>query len=139
MEKILKSFLIFGAGYFVFDGLLHFLEIKLSSVNTWPESAKAYGNLINMIYASFIFLAAFIAFILQKDPKKYKSLILGSGIWATFHGLVLIFLVWSNNYQQIFQNFPSLLVWLPFYREYLTATALLLFIYSTTVYIWYKS
>ena len=139
IEKILRFFLIFASGYFIFDGLLHFLGVKLLTVNSWPDAAKVYANLINIIYASFIFLASYIAFMLQKDLKKYKSLIKGSGVWALIHGLALIFLVWTNNYQQIFQNFPSLLIWLPVYREYLGANALLLFSYSVTVYIWQKS
>ncbi len=138
IEKILRGLLIFGGCYFVFDGLLHLSGFKLLSVESWPAAAKAYANLINVIYASFVFLASIFVFIMQKNLKKYKSLIVLSAIWAPCHGLILIFLVWTNNYQQIFQAFPSLLVWLPIYREYITINALLLVIYSITVYIWKK-
>lgn len=138
LEKVLKVLLIFGGCYFIFDGLLHFLGIKLQSVQSWPESAIEYANLINIIYASFIFLAAIFIFVIQKDIQKYKNLIVLSSIWALFHGLLLIFLVWSNDYQHIFQNYPSLLVWLPVYREYLTINAILLFVYSVVVYFWSK-
>lgn len=130
--------LIFGGVYFIFDGLLHLSGVKLSSVNNWPSAAISYANLINFIYASFIILAACFVFVIQKDLKKYKSFVILSGIWAIFHGLILIFLVWTNNYQQIFQNYPSLLAWLPIYREYLTFNSLLLFVYSITVYLWQK-
>lgn len=140
IKTILRRFLIFGGCYFIFEGLLHLSGIKLSSVNgVWPTSATSYANLLNYIYASFIILAGFVAFNLQKDPKKYKTLILGSGVWALLHGLVLIFLVWTNNYQQIFQDSPSLLIWLPFYGEYLIFNAILLFIYSGVVYLYLRT
>lgn len=139
LEKFLKSFLTFGVIYFIFDGLLHFLGIKLASVNNWPESAKAYANLINVLYGSFIFLAAGIIFVIQQDLQKYKNIIFLSAIWSLFHGVALLYLVWSNDYQNIFKNHDSLLVWLPFYREYLTLNSALLFIYSISVYFWMNS
>lgn len=137
IEKILRFFLIFGGGYFLFDALLHFLGIKLSSVvGVWPESSISYGSLINYIYASFVILAALIAFILANNLKKYKSIIGFSAIWALFHAALLLFLVLTQNYQQIFKDLPSLLVWLPFYREYLALNAIVLLTYSGVVYIW---
>lgn len=137
MEKLLRGFLIFGGIYFIFDGLLHFLGIKLVSVSSaWSESATNYANLINHIYASFVFLAALISFIIQKDLKKYKTLVVVSAVWSSFHGLVLLYLVWTQNYQQVFKSLPSLLVWLPFYKEYLAFNAILLLAYSGVVYIW---
>lgn len=139
LEKFLKSFLIFGAIYFIFDGLLHFLGIKLASVNNWPDFAKAYANLINVLYGSFIFLAAGIIFIIQKDLQKYKNIVLLSAVWSLFHGVALLYLVWNNDYQQVFKNYDSLLVWLPIYREYLTLNSILLLIYSIIVYFWKTS
>ena len=139
LEKFLKSFLIFGGIYFIFDGLLHLLGIKLTSVNDWPQSAKVYASLINILYASFIFLVAVIIFIIQKDLQKYKNIVLLSAIWALFHGVTLLYLVWNNDYQQVFKNYDSLLVWLPVYREYLTLNSVLLFAYSITVYFWQSS
>lgn len=139
-EKLLRGFLIFGGCYFIFDGLLHISGIKLLSVvGIWPWSATAYAHILNYLYASFIFLTAAFAFVVQKDLSKYRLLIIVSGIWACFHGLVLLFLVLTQNYQEIFQNLPSLLVWLPFYRGYLAFNAALLFIYSGTVYYWMKN
>ena len=138
-EKLVRGFLIFAGVYFIFDGLLHISGIKLLSVaGVWPESAISYANILNYLYSSFIFLAAAFALVLQRDINKYKSLIIVSAFWALLHGFGLLFLVWTQNYQQIFQNLPSLLVWLPIYREYLTANAILLFIYSLTVYLWVR-
>lgn len=139
IKSILQGFLIFGGCYFIFDGLLHLSGIKLSSVNgVWPISATSYAGLLNYIYASFVFLAALISFIIQKDLEKYKVLVITSAIWALFHATLLLFLVLTQNYQQIFQDFPSLLVYLPFYREYLIFNAGLLFLYSGIVYLYFR-
>lgn len=141
MQKLLRLFLICGGCYFIFDGILHFSNIKLSSVissGNWPIPAVLYAHLLSYIYGSFIILASIIAFVIQRDLKKYKTLILVTGVWAIFHGAVLLFLVTNQNYQEIFKSLPSLLVWLPFYREYLTINALLLFFYGGIVYFWYR-
>ena len=136
---ILRCFLIFGGCYFIFDALLHFSGIKLLSVNSaWPSSATGYANLLNYIYASFVSLAAFIALVIQKDLVRYRHIILLSAIWAIFHGVILLILVWAQNYQQFFQDFPSLLIWLPFYREYISLNSILLFLYSGVVYLYFR-
>lgn len=138
-EKLLRGCLIFAGIYFIFDAFLHLSNIKLSSVlGIWPASAVSYAHLLNYIYASFVLLVAAFAFIIQKDPKKYRSLIMISSIWAVFHGVILLTLVWTQNYQLTFKIFPSLLVWLPFYREYITLNAVLFFLYSGVVYLWFK-
>lgn len=140
LEKLLRVFLIFGGAYFIFDGLLHFFNVKLYSVgNFWPKSAVSYGELLNAIYASFIFLAAGVIFIIQKDLKKYQLIIKFSAVWAFFHGSILVFLIYTQNYQEIFKSLPSLLVWLPFYREYLLINSILLFLYSGVVYLWIRN
>lgn len=137
LEKLLQGFLIFGGAYFIFDALLHFSNIKLlSTIGVWHSSATAYANLMNYLYGSYVLLAAAFSFIIQTDLKKYKTLVIASAFWAFFHAILLLFLVWTNNYQQIFQNLPSILVWLPFYKEYLTFNAVLLLVYSGLVYKW---
>lgn len=137
LEKLLQGFLIFGGAYFIFDALLHFSNIKLSStLGVWPTSAVSYANFLNYLYGSFVILAAAFSFIIQTDLKKYKTLVIASAFWAFFHAILLLFLVWTNNYQQVFQDLPSILVWLPFYKEYLTCNAILLLIYSGLVYKW---
>ena len=139
LDQVLRGLLIFAGCYFIFDGLLHFIGIKLSSAqDVWPASASSYADLIDHLYASFIFLAALIAFIIQQDLRKYSKIVAVSAVWAFFHGLVLLSLVGTQNYQQIFKSLPSLLVWLPFYREYLLMNAILLFIYSGVAYAWIR-
>lgn len=107
--------------------------------NVWSESALVYADLLNHIYGSFILLAALMAFVLQSNLKKYKTLIIASSFWALFHAILLLFLIWTNNYQQIFRDLPSLLVWLPFYKEYLTFNSLALLTYSAIVFLWMRS
>jgi hypothetical protein len=139
VKRILRGYLIFGGGYFIFDALLHLSNIKLSSVESiWIFSALSYGQLINILYASFLLLTAGVIFVMQTNLNKYKTLMFVSAIWAIFHGTVLIWLVWSRDYQQIFSLTPSLLVWLPFYREYLTFNSLLLMIYSLLVFFYLR-
>jgi hypothetical protein len=138
MKNFLRGYLIFGGCYFILDALLHFSNLKLlSAENTWPTSALSYARLINFLYASFVLLVASIIFVIQKDLKKYHSLVLISAIWALFHGIILLWSTWTQDYQQIFMQVPSLLVWLPFYREYLSLNSLLLFLYSGTVYAYF--
>lgn len=140
IKNVLRIFLIFGGCYFIFDALLHFSGLKFLSVESfWSSSALSYAKLINFLYASFVLLAAFLAFLIQKDLKKYQTVILLSAVWAFFHGMILLLLVWSKDYQQIFQEFASLLVWLPIYREYITFNALLLFFYSGIVFAYFKN
>lgn len=139
MEKILKVYLIFGGLYFIFDGLLHLSNIKLASViGIWPQSALIYAKLVSILYASFIILSGVMALFLQSDLKKYKPLVVISSIWALFHGAILLFLITTEGYGQIFEGFDSLLVYLPFYEGYLTLNALLLFSFSGLVYLWWR-
>lgn len=139
VDKILKGFLIFGGAYFIFDGLLHLIGIKLISViNLWPESALSYAKLINQLYASFIILAGIMALFLQQDLKKYKDLITVSAAWATFHGIILLSLIFTARFGSTFQELDSLRVWLPFYEQYLLLNAVLLFTFSGLVFMWRK-
>lgn len=139
IQKVIRGLIIFAGMYLLFDALLHFFGTKLLSVaGVWPESAVSYSNLINRLYASFVILAAMTAYVVQKDLKKYKYIIYFSAVWALFHGALLLFLVLTQNYQLTFKNLPSLLVWLPFYREYLVLNAIALLIYSLIVYIWFR-
>lgn len=136
IEKTLRIFLTFLAIYLILDGGIHLFNIRLQSVtNIWPLSALSYASFINALYASFVFLTAGLVLTAQASLKKYKSLILVSGFWAIFHGLLLIYLSLTQNFPL---NLPSLYVWLPFYNLYLVAEALLSFIYATLVFIWIK-
>lgn len=139
LEKAIRGLLIFGSVYFFVDGLIHLLNIKLISVQTvWPQSAIAYSILLDAIFASFIFLAACIALVLQSDLKKYKTAILVSSIWAIWHGLLLIFLSFNLNLVQLTITWPSVHLWFPFYDQYLAFQGYLLLLYPIVALIWFK-
>ncbi len=139
MEKTVRGFLIFGACYLILDGLIHFFNLRLSSTQSiWPESASSYATLLDMVYASFVFLTASFVLIIQSDVKKYKNFIVVSSFWAFFHGCLLIFLSVGQNLTMKAVGFPSLYVWSPFYNQYLLGEAGLLFIYASLVLIWIK-
>lgn len=139
MEKILRPFLIFGGAYFIFDGLLHLSGVKLTSViNIWPQSALNYSKLLNYLYASFIILSGVMALFFQSDIKKYKTMIIISAIWALFHGAILLLLVNLEGYGEVFKGLDSLKVYLPFYEQYLTFNATMLFLFSGVVFLWWR-
>lgn len=140
LEKILRVSLNLLAVYLILDGAIHLLNIRLQSVaNIWPSSALSYATLLNAIYASFVFLAVALILVAQTDLKKNKGLILASGIWAVFHGLLIIYLSSSQNFMNNFSNSPSLYVWMPFYNHYLFFEAFLSFVYAGLVFIWIKN
>lgn len=139
MQNLLRFFLIFAAIYLIVDGIIHFLNIRLSSVlGIWPKSAIVYATLLNTIYASFVFLVAILILAAQKDLQKNKTLIFYSAIWALFHGFLLVNLALTQNFNTDLSDFPSLLVYLPFYNQYLLFEALLAFSYGILVYLWFK-
>lgn len=138
LQPIIKKYLLFAAVYLSIDGLIHLLNLRLESVHSWPSSATTYATFLNMIYASFVFLAAAISFVLQKDLKKYESIVIISAIWAFLHGSLLIVLNTKFNFVQIFAGYPSLYVWFPFYSYYLYFEASLFIIYSILVLMWKK-
>lgn len=137
MTKVIRGSLIFGGVYLFIDGLLHFFNLRLSSV-VWQESALSYVKLLNSIYASFVFFVALVFLIIQKDIKKYRNIILITGIWALFHGILLVILSLTQNYIRVFQGAPSLYVYLPFYDQYLILESMLLVSYSFFVFTWVK-
>ncbi|HBQ50515.1 hypothetical protein A3B42_00400 [Candidatus Daviesbacteria bacterium RIFCSPLOWO2_01_FULL_38_10] len=135
----MRIFFIVLAMYLIGDGVIHLLNIRLGSViNVWPTSAVSYAILLDSIYASFVFLAAALILVAQTDLKKYKSLIFVSGIWAIFHGTLLLYLNSTQNFGNDFFNYPSLLVWMPFYNQYLFFEAILAFIYAIVVFLRHK-
>lgn len=139
IERILRIFIIFLGIYLIFDGSIFLFNIKLQSVSkVWPASALSYATVVDSLCATFIYLAAALAFIVQKDLKKYKSIISISSIWTFFQGLLLIYLNSAQNLISNFSNLPSLSVWMPFYQQYLLFEAFLCFIYTGLVLIWLK-
>lgn len=140
IEKLLRGYINLLGIYLIIDGAIHLFNIRLQSVvNVWPQSALSYATLLNVIYASFVFLAATLVFVAQKDLKKYKTLIMISAIWAFIHGLLLIFLSLTQNFSANFLILSSLSVWIPFYDQYLLLESFLAFVYVVLVFIWIKN
>lgn len=134
-KTFLRLFLIFLAGYLAIDALIHLFNIRLLSVDgIWPTSALIYARLINAIYASFVFLASLLLIVICSDLTKYKKLLKISVFWAVFHGVLLITLAFGQNFSAEFVKFPSLLVWIPFYNQYLMFEGLLSFVYVVLVW-----
>ncbi|MBI3109514.1 hypothetical protein HYZ06_00540 [Candidatus Daviesbacteria bacterium] len=135
----MRIFLTVLAMYLIGDGTVHLLNIRLNSVvNVWPASAVSYAILLDSIYASFVFLVAALILVAQTDLKKYKSLILASGLWAILHGILLLYLNSTQNFAHAFSSHPSLYVWMPFYNQYLFFEAILAFIYAIVVFVRHK-
>lgn len=131
LGRLLRGFLLFGSIYLAVDGLVHITGIRLFDVRRlWAQDALSYAALLNHIYASFVFLAAAIAFEIQRDVKKYRNLIRISGIWALLQGLLLFYLSFNFDFALAFNFSPSLAVWLPFYNYYLWVEAMLLIGYA---------
>lgn len=131
--------MIFGFLYFLFEAVLYLSNIRLSDVNTsWPESAKVYARLINLVLGSFELFLSVLCFELQTNLKKYAKLIKISGFWALIHAAVLIILSIGNNFTNIFSGIPSLYVWVPFYNQYVFFEGFILVSYSLAVYLWLK-
>lgn len=137
IEKALRGILIFGTCYFLFEAILYLSNIRVSDVsNNWPDSAKVYAKLINQVLGSIELLVAIICFEVQRNLKKYSTLIKISGFWALIHAAVLFSLTTSNNFTNVFAGMPSLYVWAFFYNQYVFLEVGLLFFYSLVVFLW---
>lgn len=141
IEKALRIYLIFWGLYLIFEGLLYILNIKLIDTrNIWPPAALAYIELLEKVLGSiFLFVAAVVILEVQRNLKKYKNFIKIGGTWTLFHGILLIFLSVTQNYTEVFKPFPSLLVWFPFYGEYVILEGLAAILFSVLAYLWLKN
>lgn len=136
LEKTIKALLTFGALYLLIDSAVHLSNIRLTDVGVeWPTSALSFSGFMSQIYASLGFLVAFLGWEIQKDLKKYKSLLFILGIWAIFHGSYLFFRT-MDGLTSSFEGIPSLVVWLPFYTFLTTLESIILLIFGTIVILW---
>lgn len=139
IERILRFLVIFWGVYLTFEGILYFFNIRLADVkNIWPTSAALYSELIGKVLGSMFLFTAAIVFDIQRNLLKYRNFIKLSMFWGLFHGGVLIWLSLSNNYVEVFKNWPSLYLWSPFYNQYVTLEGVVLIGYSVLVYLWLK-
>lgn len=127
LGKIIRVYLIVGSVYLVIDSLIHLFDLRLTDVaSSWPQDALEYSSLVNHIYASFVLLTAALAFEMQRDLKKYRSLLSISGVWALVHGLILLYESSRIDLVRYFDTSPSLAFWLPFYNYYLWGESMIL-------------
>lgn len=131
--------LIFWGLYLLFEASLYFFNFRLKDVvGIWPQPALLYSLLIEKILGSLFLLTALVTFAVQRNLAKYKTFLKISAIWSLFHGSLLIFLGWSQNYAINFSGYPSLLVWFPLYNFYLILEGIALLSYSVLVYFWLR-
>ncbi len=138
LPKLVRGYLIFGAFYMLVESLVHFSNIRLMSVAGWPKEALAFSSLMSTLYASYSLFISLLLFYLQNNIEKNKSLIKLFSFFALFHGVLLILLTFTRNYEQIFQNFPSLAFFLPYYNLYLSFESLLSLSFVLLIYLWLK-
>ncbi len=93
---------------------------------------------MGLILGSMFLLAAILALEIQRDLQKYKNFVVLSSVWTIFHGGILIYLSIINDYLKVYQNLPSLFVWIPFYNQFLLLEGAVLIIYSLLVWAWIK-
>lgn len=131
--------IVFWGLYLVFESFLYIFSIRLTdTINVWPPSAVVYGQLIEKVLGSTFLFVAIVVFEVQKNLLKYRTFIKLSGIWAFFHGCLLIFLGTTQNYVDVFKALPSLFVWFPWYGKYVVLEGLAAIGFSMLVYLWLK-
>lgn len=139
LEKILKSYLLFGGVYMIFESLIHLSQIRLVDVKSnWPDSALIYATLFNYLYGSFALFLAALVFYLQKNLVKNRNLINLLAIFAFLHASLVVFLSLNFNFDLSFAQFNSLRFWIPIYNFYLLFEAILLYFFCLLVYLWNK-
>ncbi len=140
MEKIIRILLIVGGCYLLADGIIHLTDMRLLSVKeVWPEDALIFAQFMSRLYGSFVILAGLLCLIIQKDIKKNKSLLQVAAIWAFIHSCLLVTISINTNFTKIYDKYPSVYVWMPFYNSYLYFEIFLLFIVSALTAVWLKS
>ncbi len=141
IEKLLRLVIILLGLYLLFESFLYFFDIRLMDVKAvWSSQAIVYAKLIEEVLGStFLFIAVIILFEVQKNMLKYKNFIKISALWALLHGILLIYLSFSQNYIEVFKSFPSLMVWFPLYDKYVAFEGIVIICFSMLVYLWIKT
>lgn len=139
MEKLLKVYLIITSLYLLGDGLVHVFDIKLINALDWPQSPVIYSSFIGHLFGFFVILSALLGLEASRDLKKYKNFLYIVAIWLLFYGAHLIYISLTTDFQGLFKNNPSIFVWMPFYNAYLIFEAVLAFVFSLLVFLWWRS
>ncbi|OGE32543.1 hypothetical protein A3C59_01580 [Candidatus Daviesbacteria bacterium RIFCSPHIGHO2_02_FULL_36_13] len=137
LKKFVRGYLLFGSLYMFVEAIIHFSNIKLSSVSTnWPKEALTFSSLMSSFYGSTTLFLAAIQLLVQTNIEKFKKIIQLLAFYAGFHGILLIFISATNEVDSIYNNYPSLLFWIPFYNYYLLFEAGLLLLFALLIYFW---
>lgn len=137
ISTAIRSFLLFGGFYFIIESGIHLFGLRLSDIsNVWPEPAILYANWMGRFYGSLCLLMSGLLFILQSDLEKYNKIILLTGVFSFFHGVLLVFGSVTERFDDVYRYYQSLSFYITTYNEYLILEALLLFIYGIFVIIW---
>lgn len=139
LSRVLKTVLLFWSVYSFIEACLYLSNIRLTDVSTnWPSQALAYSKLMGPILGSTFLLISVVAFAASRNLDKYKDFIKISAVWAIFHGGLLIYLAIKQDNAGIFTPALSLHAWIPFYNQYLILEGLVLFFYSSLIFLWMK-
>lgn len=139
-EVALRVTLVCGGFYMLGDSALHASGIRLTSVQgVWSPAAVKYAGFLETLYASFALCVGLLALEAQQSLAGYRRFLYATGAWAFLHGLLLTQLAFSPDLLLVLDEFPSLHVWIPRYREYLVFEAIVLWSFSLLVLAWSRS
>ena len=139
MKKAVRAYLIFGGIYMLGEALIHFSNAKLTNVAIlWPKDAVTFSSWVSTLYASTTLFLSMLLFYIQHNVEKNKKIIKLLAFYALFHGLLVTYFSLTFGFNEIFQELPSLYLWLPNYSVYLIFEAFLLFVFAFLVYLWQR-
>jgi hypothetical protein len=122
------------------ESVLHASGMRLTSVQgIWSPAAVKYAGFLETLYASFALFVGLLALEAQRSLAGYRRFLYATGAWSCLHGLLLAELAFSPDLLLALDEFPSLHVWIPGYREYLVLEAVVLWSFSLLVLAWSRS
>lgn len=138
--KIIRYFIILGSLYLLIDSLLHMAGLRLSDVNNlWPNSSLVYGLFMTQLYGLVTFFIAILFFEIQKNIYLYRKVIILSAFYTLLHGLFLFWNSFMINFNSLYHDTPSIIVWIPDYNLLIKLEASLLIFYSLVVFWTFKA
>jgi hypothetical protein len=138
IEQILKWYLRVTSIYLILDGLSHVLDFKLTDAGTWPAYALLYSQQMNHLFGAFAILSGLFGVEASRDLRKYRNFLHLTAIWILGYGAYLLYSGLVIDFRQIFKDYPSVYVWMPFYNFYLIFEAGLCFALSILIYLFKK-
>ena len=140
LSGFVRGAIIFIAAFLFCNALVYLFALRLIDVNNvWPAEAVTYARWMGYYYASFVIIMVCILLIVQKNIYHFKKLIFVSGIFAFFHGLLLLYASVSENFDSVYNSHPSLMVWMPSYDSFLLLEAVIAIVYAALILLWKRS